>query len=47
MLADAKERLKVLFGFRQDAEKTLEDPGLMQAFADVRQAAVRSSENSG
>ena len=46
MASDLLERLKVLAGFREKAERTLDDPGLIQAFADVRGAALETFQNS-
>lgn len=41
-MSDAVERLKALFRFRVAAETTLTDPGIVQGFADLRQAAHES-----
>ncbi len=46
MIEDALEHLKDLFAFRQEAEKTLTDPGLLRAMADVRSAALESFQAS-
>ena len=46
MIEDALDKLSELFAFRMRAEKTLSDPGIVQAFKDVRQSALESFEGS-